>query len=169
MPVLITAMDLAHFWNAQFRIELAKTGIDAEFFKPGFAGIILLRQDNMPTKGLRCAMQGFMKNGIGEFDIVWIKAENEVDERRIFWRENGAAEPSDAFGHFLIVEVVHADRKATSVNSPDGVADSGDLKMIQIKGNACTKHILYPFLQSNRMPDHAIVCRNRTQPPEARQ
>lgn len=169
MPLLIAAMDLAHFWNAQFGIELAKTGVDTEFFKPGFAGIIVFRQDDMPTEGLRSAMQGFMNNGIGEFDIVLIEAEHKVDERRIFLGEDGAAEPPDAFGNFLIVKVVHTDRKATSVDCPDGVADSGDLKMIEIKGNACGKHILDPFIQGDGMPDCAIVCRDRTQPPEARQ
>lgn len=101
-------MGLVHFWNARFWIKLAKTGVDAEFFKLGFAGIIVFRQDDMSTEGLRGAMHRFMKNGIGEFDIVWIKAEHEIDERRIFLGEDGAAEPPDAFGHFLIVKVVLA-------------------------------------------------------------
>ena len=87
-----------------------------------------------------------MKNRIGEFDVVWIEAEQELDERQIFLGEDCAAEPPNAFGHFLIVKVVHADRKATSVDSPDGVADSGDLEMIRIEWNACGKHILDPFI-----------------------
>ncbi len=113
---------------------MAKTGIDAELFKPGFAGIIVSRQNDMPVEGLGGTMQGSMKNDIGKFDIVWIKAEHEIDKRRMFLGEDCAAEPPDAFRLLLIVKIVHADRKAPSINSPDGVADSADLEMMRIKG-----------------------------------
>ena len=50
VPILVATMDLAHFGDVQFWIELAKPGIDAEFFEPGFAGIVVFGQDELPPE-----------------------------------------------------------------------------------------------------------------------